>query len=280
MIIALVLAFQAAASPSAAAELVAPGIINTDGDEYGPTLTPDGRLMVFTRRVNRRGEEYLYESRWSGTAWSPSARLPFTQAGDKEPAFSPDGTRLYFAATRDYDGKPAPSGSQGNSDLWVVERTGGGWGEPRPLPAGVNTNVYESYPSAARDALYWAGYRSGGQGRNDLWRAARRGDSWGEPENLARLNSAATEADPFIAPDESYLIFSSDRAGGAGEGDLYVVRRGGSGWSAPVSLGPLVNSADYEYTPWVTADGRWLYFSRGWGEIWRIETRHLAALRN
>ena len=65
----------------------------------------------------------------------------------------------------------------------------------------------------------------------------------------------------------------SDRPGGAGEGDLYVSYRTAGAWGAPVSLGSAVNTPAYEYTPWVSADGKWLYFSRGWGEIWRISTR-------
>ena len=287
----LVLALQVAAqAPTPLAERVAPGVIDTDDDEYGPTLTPDGALMVFTRRADRRGNESLFASRWTAGAWSTPERLPFSNGTDKEPAFSPDGRWLFFASTRPWDGKPAPpegltggGAYQSRHDLWMVERTASGWGEPRPVPGGPNSNMYDSYPTvAASGTLYWAGYgyMDNSRGHNDLWRARRDGERWGARENLADLNTAATEADAFIAPDESYIIFSSDRAGGAGEGDLFVSFATGAGrWGTPLSLGPVVNTAAYEYTPWVTADGRWLYFSRGWGEIWRIETRHVSALR-
>jgi len=284
MLLAALLAFQTATAPGA--ELVAPGVINTEADEYGPTLTPDARTLVFTHRLNHRGDEELWMSRAEGDGWLAPERLPFTAVGDKEPAFSPDGRWLFFSSTRPWDGKPAPPESLragalvlARSDLWMVERRPDGWGTPRPVPGGVNTNVYENYPSAAASgALYWAGYRDGGAGRNDLWMAPRNGDEWSNPVNLAELNTPHTDADPFIAPDETYIIFSSDRPGGAGQGDLYVSRRERGRWGAPVALGPLVNSDDYEYTPWVSADGRWLWFSRGWGEIWRIETRLVPAL--
>lgn len=282
MIGALALILQAVPPPvpAPAAELVAPGVINTAADEYGPTLSPDGRTLVFTRRFDREGREALMISWWRGGAWTTPERLPFSERADKEPAFATNGRRLYFASTREYPGKPAPTGPQGASDLWVVDWSGRTWGAPTPLPQGVNTSVYESYPAvAASGTLYWAGYREGGAGGNDLWRARPAGEGFAEPENLTALNTEHTDADPFVAPDESYVIFSSDRPGGAGEGDLYVSWQAGGTWSPPVSLGPVVNTTEYEYTPWVSADGRWLWFSRGWGEIWRIETRHLEALR-
>ena len=88
-------------------------------------------------------------------------------------------------------------------------------------------------------------------------------------ENLsAAINTPSTEADPYIAPDESYLIFISTRRGGHGSGDLYISRRDGDGWSAPENMGPSVNGDDSDYTPFVSGDGETLYFARGWGEMW------------
>lgn len=275
--IAVVLAFQAATAPAAAsqAELVAPGIINTDGDEYGPTLAPDGSLLFFTRRTDRRGNENIMMAVRAGSQWATPAVAPFSGGGlDKEPYFSPDGRRLYFASRRPYDGKDLTRGGEGAYDLFVVERAGDGWTEPRPL-TGANSPTYDNYPAVARGGtLYFASHRS--SGRNDLFVSRFVDGAYQAAEPLEALNTPATEADPWIAPDESYLIFSSDRPGGAGSGDLYVSRRRSGQWSAPVSLGPLVNTADYEYTPFV--HGEWLYFSRGWGDIWRIELRRLPAL--
>jgi hypothetical protein len=287
MLVMLALAMQASAPlPPPPAETVAPGIVDTEADEYGPTFADAGQLIVFTRREDRRGRESLWAARRHGDGWARPERLPFSDGLDKEPAFSPDGRWLFFASTRDYQGKaPPPSGLQGGAlaqsrhDIWMVERTADGWGTPRPVPGEVNTGVYENYPSVASSgALYWAGYRAGGRGRNDLWSAPRRGEAWGPAGNLTALNSEGTDADPYVAPDESYILFSSDRPGGAGEGDLYLsVRRAGR-WSEPVNLGPVVNSADYEYTPWVSHDLAWLYFSRGWGEILRVPAREVPAL--
>ena len=118
--------------------------------------------------------------------------------------------------------------------------------------------------------------RRSGQGGNDLWVSRRTINGWQAPTAVTELNTRGTDADPYVSPDERYMIYCSDRPGGVGEGDLYVSFRREGRWTAPVSLGPAINTSTYEYTPWVTADGRWLYFSRGWGEIWRVEVAQVA----
>ena len=70
--------------------------------------------------------------------------------------------------------------------------------------------------------------------------------------------------DPFIAPDQSWLIFASERPGGYGAADLYVsFRRPDGTWGEPKNLGPSVNTAGSEYTPMLSPDGRYLFFTRG-----------------
>lgn len=277
MLLPLLLVFQAAAAQPVA-ELVAPGVINTAADEYGPTIAPDGRTMFYVVRVNRRGQENIVISTMGADGqWSAPRTAPFSGEGhDKEPYLSPDGRVLYFASTRPYAGKDT-TGTGEKYDIFMVEKTGQEWGVPRPVLA-VNSPAYDNYPAVASSGnVYLASHRNPGN-RNDLFMASNVHGRFDPPRPLLSLNTAATEADPYVAPDESYMIFSSDRPGGAGSGDLYVSRSRNGGWTIPVSLGPLVNTGDYEYTPWVTADGRWLYFSRGYGEIWRIEVRAIEAL--
>ena len=235
--------------------------------------------MYLTVRADRKGRENIAVSVLTPKGWSRPVTAAFSGRGlDKEPYLSPDGSRLFFASRRDYPSKIPAQGEEAY-DLFVVERRASGWGKPEPL-ATVNSGAYDNYPAiAANGNLYFASHRPGGKGGNDLWMARWSGGGWQTPESLAALNTRTTDADPYVAPDERYIIFSSDRPGGAGEGDLYVSYRTAGAWGAPVSLGSAVNTPAYEYTPWVTADGKWLYFSRGWGEIWRIETRQVPALR-
>ncbi len=253
--------------------LFAEGAINTSADEYGPAFTPDGATLYFTRRVNRRDSEFIVFSRFTNGRWTEPQTAGFSgQYFDKEPCISPGGRRLFFASRR-----PAAAGAQPNAardfDIWMVERTRQGWSAPVRLGSEVNTPNYENYPAvAANGNLYFSSVREGGRGSNDLYRARFVNGRYAQAESLGdALNTTASDADPFIAPDESYMIFSSTRQGSLGEGDLYISFNEGGRWTAPRNLGTVVNTPEYEYTPLVTPDGRYLFFSRAWGEIYQIE---------
>lgn len=96
----------------------------------------------------------------------------------------------------------------------MVEKTATGqpaWGAPKHLDAPINTKAQEFYPSVTADGtLYFSSTREGGKGRGDIWRARLVDGRYSEPENLGEaINSQFSEGDPFIAPDESYLVFVS-----------------------------------------------------------------------
>lgn len=86
---------------------------------------------------------------------------------------------------------------------------------------------------------------------------------YGKPENLgSTINTEFYENDPFVAPDESYLVFQSNRPGGYGKGDLYVSFRADDGsWTSAKNLGGQINSAEGDGCPVVTPDGKYLFFS-------------------
>jgi Tol biopolymer transport system component len=113
--------------------------------------------------------------------------------------------------------------------------------------------------------LYFSSNRPGGLGENDIYRTQRAAGRWTTPENLGPgVNSAGREYGPYIAPDETYLIFASERPGGLGGADLYISVRGADGRrSKPANLGPAVNTVTSEYTPMVSPDGRHLFFTSG-----------------
>ncbi|MFZ0430189.1 MAG: hypothetical protein WAO20_18875, partial [Acidobacteriota bacterium] len=99
-----------------------------------------------------------------------------------------------------------------------------------------------------------------------LYRAERVHGEYGKPELLPRSINLPPFLNwtPFIALDESYLLFSSNRGVRTGDvGDLYISRRQEDGsWSDPVSLGESVNTDRQERFPRLSNDGRYLFFSR------------------
>lgn len=252
--------------------LFANGVVNSSADEYNPTFSPDGENVYFTRRIDRKGNEMIMFSHFERGKWMPPQTAPFSgKFYDKEPTFAPDGKRVFFASER-----PNGRDEKANFDLWFVEKNEKGWSEPQNLGAKVNSSGYDNYPSAATNGtLYFASVRQNGRKDNDLYRARLVNGEYQAAENLGfAINTENTEADPFVAPDESYLIFCSDRPGGASEeGDLYISFNENGNWTAPQSLGKIVNTVAYEYTPLVFKDK--FYFSRGWGDIFEMSLKDL-----
>lgn len=260
----------ASVQPITEPKLFAEGIINIDGEEYGPTFTPDGKTIYFVRRINGRKMEHIFVSQFENGKWSAPVVAPFSgQYFDKEPFVSPDGKRIFFVSKRPLD----PASEKKDFNIWVVEKTKTGWSAPQNLGPMVNSDGYDNYPAvAANGTLYFGSVRAGGQGDGDLYRSRLVKGKYTQAENLGDIiNTAENEADPYIAPDESYIIYSADHKGGAGEGDLLISFNRNGKWTVPQSLGPKINTSEYEYTPLVSPDKKYLFFSRGWGKIYQID---------
>ncbi len=115
--------------------------------------------------------------------------------------------------------------------------------------------------------LSWDGteifvYRSDGFDGN-IYYSARTGDNWSRLEKLNdHINTKYWESHASLSPDGKTLYFTSNRKGGYGGLDVYQSKRSEkTDWGNPVNLGPVVNSEYNENTPFVTGDGKTLYFS-------------------
>ena len=93
------------------------------------------------------------------------------------------------------------------------------------------------------------------------------------------INSDFYEADVFVAPDESYLIFSADKPGGYGGGDLYISFRNANGtWTDAKNVGNEINGERSEYCPFVTADGRYFFYTKE-NDIYWVDTSFIDKLK-
>jgi hypothetical protein len=267
---------SSAPSAPAAPALFGDGTISTGDMELNAAFTPDGRTLYFTKRSPKPQYWVIVVSRLRGGRWSAPEVAEFSgQYNDFDPFVSPDGATLYFSSNRPVDGRP-----KADFDIWAVDRTAAGWGAPRHLDAPVNTAAQEYYPTVTRDGtLYFSSTREGGAGAGDIYRARRVDARYAEPENLGdSVNARNFDGDPYIAPDESYLLFVSyGRAGGAGDGDLYIsVRREGA-WSKAENLGPGINSSALDFCPIVSPDGKSLFFTSERGFADAPQARRLTA---
>jgi Tol biopolymer transport system component len=228
--------------------------------ETYPTISPDRKTLFFSVVNAAWTEGRILYSRFEHGAWTTPEAAPFSDGRSIywESFISPDGKRMFFVSNR-----PPSSGM----DIWVVERApGASWSAPVRLPEPVNSVAEDGSPCVTNSGtLYFKSLRAGGVGGSWLYRARLKDGRYTEVESLgAALRTTSGESEPYVAPDESYLIFiSQTRTGGRGGWDLWVsFRESDDAWTEPVNLGPDINTADDDYGPRVTPDGKYLFFTR------------------
>ena len=204
----------------------------------------------------------ILSSTWDDRkGWSTPVVAPFSGTFvDADPFLTRDGKRLYFASKRTVDGR-----SKGDFDLWYVDRTSTGWGEPVRLPDPINSDEHDVSPWVLDDGTLWfASRRDGGEGDYDLWYALKKGDGFSDPINAGpAINSLGTEVDVCLSRNGSLLIFASqDQVVHFGSGDLYLMVRGENGaWIGPYNLDQPVNSSSMECCPALGPNDRILLFT-------------------
>ena len=248
--------------------LFAPGIVSTGMYTRDVTMTPDGREIFFG--ISVAGLSVIMQTKLEAEGWTRPEVAPFSTNSDYmnlEPFISPDGKRFYFLSTRPRDGGPMPPEDVGqwvNQDIWVMDRTEAGWGEPYNLGPPVNSDDEEYFPSVTRDGTIYFTRTPAGTRESFIYRARLVDGQYGEPERLGpEINSRGSQFNAFIAPDESYLIVCvfgrQDSKGGT---DYYIVFRDEHDrWSQPINMGDEINtSRNGEFSPYVSPDGEYFFF--------------------
>lgn len=252
---------SAGGAPGNNPEIFAPGIISLNNRfETYPTLSPDGNEMFFTVVNAGWSHGKILHSQKINGSWTEPDTASFSRNNyiNWESLISPDGKRQFFASNR-------PPSS--DIDIWMVERTADNtWSDPFRLNDPVNSDAEDGSACVSNNGnLYFKSRRSGGIGGSWLYRAKLKESSYSEVESLGNIiKTGQGETEPFISEDESYLIFISEtRAGGYGGWDLWICfKRKDNSWTEPVNMGADINSADDEYGPRVSPDGKFLFFTR------------------
>ena len=244
--------------PGDEAQIFMPGLITTAWDENCIAFLNGGRVCIWS--VNKGEGLETYHSYERDGAWTEPAHAPFEDPID-HPSFTagPDDRTLYFHSGR----ATHPGDERLDDNIWAIEWDGDGWSEPTPLPPPVSTELGEAYPTlAASGNVYYFCWSREDCRMDDIYRCVKTDDGYLESRRLPYpVNSDYIEYDPWAAPDESYLVFSSNRPGGYGSVDLYAAFLSDDGsWTPPVNLGKAVNTSRTELCPVGTPDGRYLFF--------------------
>jgi len=233
--------------------IFAPGIISTGYNEHGVTFTPDGKEVFY--RLLGPPHGVILTMREEKGFWTPPHVASFSGKYDGKCSLSPDGNTILMSCSS------PPSGKGPSLDywtVWIIKRTHSGWGKPQNLP-----HLRGAYPTMSNQGTIYF-YARGENNKGDIYKSLYKNGKYGEAQKVeAPISTEHWENDPYIAPDESYLIFQSDRPGTFGEGDLFISYRLNNGnWSVPKNMGEGVNTRESgEACPSVSSDGKYLFFS-------------------
>lgn len=235
--------------------------VNSPDDEYLPTLSADGKTLIFTRYNRPSMAEDFFQSRYADGRWGKAVRMaePLNSTENEGAGcISQDGRILYFTACGRQDGA-------GRCDLYISYRKGAGWSVPQNLGPAVNTSAWESMPCLSIDGktLYFVSNRDGGMGGMDIWRSTLVEGRWSKPVNMGPgINTQGDEKSPFVSFDDQRLYYSSNGLIGMGGLDLFVCSRtSDSTWGEPQNLGYPINTSGDESSLIVSPDGQTALFS-------------------
>lgn len=248
--------------------------INSKYPDYGPVITTDQSVVVFTsRREGSTGEEIdpndllyyedlyvAYNDEKTGWGQAINMRALNTEGHDASVGLSPDGQILYT-----YKGVP-------DGTLFESMLKGDNWSKPKELNSNINTKGHETSASISYDnkKLYFVSDRPKDDhgtptiGGKDIFVCEmQKNGNWGPAKNVgAPINTKYEEEGVFMHPDGVTMYFCSKRDGTMGGYDIFSSENDGAGnWSEPVNIGYPVNTPDDDVFFVVAGNARYAFYS-------------------
>jgi hypothetical protein len=231
----------------------APGIVSTGDDDSCFEISLSGEEIVFTRE----GKIYVIKQDQNGV-WSSPYPLPFSGG---EPSFSKDGKKIYFNSRDNFPGAKVPL------NVWVAQKSNNQWEKPSPLGEPVTNQTVHAPTIAGNGNIYASG----------IIRLKVFDGNYLLPE---QLNPAIEGHHPFIAADESFLIFDKRPSIQGNPADLYITfRNSDDTWTNPVRLDDNINTSALETNAFVTPDGKYMFFTRRFDIYW-VKADFIGKIKN
>lgn len=249
--------------PAKEPQLFAPDIVSTSRHGHSSVaFTPDGMEAYWSAYFFPLDSGYaegaiVYSENRNGQ-WTIPMFPEFTQGietDDDVPIFSKDGSKLYFLSRR----PQTPGGQRTGEKVWIIEKTESGWGEPYPAPGEINNlDIHWQFTISDSGTLYIQGDRNDSHGLTDIYQSRIIDGEYATPENIGSIiNTPATETCPYIAPDESYLLFASGGHQSVNNNiEIYLsFKTDDNQWSVPIRTGLE------GLCPLVSHDGKYLFYN-------------------
>jgi tetratricopeptide (TPR) repeat protein len=271
-------------------------LINSRYDEYTPSITADGKMLVFTaRRNDTKGgrmdeqgdykyfEDIYYSERDEATGeWSQSTAVEGdlnTETYDAVLSIFPTGSGMFV-----YKNTVSSTG-----DIYFSEYRPGTkeWSAAQKMPRPINTSYFEGSISMTADGntIYFVSERPEGEGQGDIYVSTKKGENWSSPKNLGPVvNTDLDEKFVFIHPNGKTLFFASNGHQTMGSYDIFKTEYVNGEWSVPINLGYPINTVNEESTFSLTKDNKTLMiaaeYDNSFGErdIYRIDVSKYALL--
>jgi hypothetical protein len=211
------------------------GVISTGDYESHPAFSVTGDTLYFLKMAPDISTWTICTSIRTNNTWSSPVVAPFSgRFRDGDPFITQDGKEFYFVSNRSFSG----DSTKRDLDIWRMRKTAQGWSQPMRLPEPINSAADEYYPTLTdQGVLYFSSERGGGDA--NIYRSVPLNGSYFSVHKMGnQINSEFNEYEPFIAHDESYMIFMSTRPNGLTHGDLYFSQRINGVWQKAIVLPP------------------------------------------
>jgi hypothetical protein len=239
--------------PEMTPEVFAPGVVSTGFDEMFTYFTPDARELYF--QLWKTPFPVIMVMKERNGQWTKPEVASFSGRYFAKFCLSPDGNAIVLTSSEPRSGRGEPTDEYTTR---ILKRTQSGWSDP----VFIERTLGALAPSVSSQGNLYFFFEVAPPEKSDIYVSKYTNGAYEAPVRLSdSVNSMFYEVDPFIAPDESYLIFC--RFGdGFGATDLYIsFRKEDGSWTKAKNMGEKINSTAADLCPFVTTDGKYLFFS-------------------
>jgi len=254
-------------------QMFAPGLVSIPNrNEAVITFSPDGTSVFFyIEKYPQPGNPYTLYATYTNNHWTTPDTIPFTMGRlTGEPFFAYNGNRVYMFATNAVN-------HAGIRDLSYSEKQGAIWSDPISMGNPPNSEDNQYHPCIVGDtSVYFSSYAG------DVCRCQYNNGAYQNrvilPVPVNHIG-AQTWGDPYVSPDESYMIIKSIRAEGYGQNDLYISYKKTDGaWTNPKNLGNIINTPNDETSGDITPDGLYMTYGSNKDLFW-VSTSFIDSLK-
>lgn len=206
-------------------------------------------------------KENIYVSKKQNEKWSTPKIASFSDPNysDADPFLTKDGSSMYFISER----PTHPNDKKTDWNIWYAHTENGVWTNPKPLPEPINSEESDEYffSISAKGNAFFSSNRTGGKGSFDIYTVKVIGaNKFSDPQNVGGpLSTEKYEFDPYISPDERFIIFSINENGNSSL--YYSFSDQKNNWTQPQRLGDQINTTRQDFAPSLSGDGKFIFYS-------------------